>query len=228
MGDSEVLRAERRCGSFGKRRRPCTHMADIEPFTSTVYHSVQGAVQGNRRAAVLLRASLEDAFLDVRDLAWRWHVRVVRAAASWLGDERTDSGLELLTALAQLGDRHALLAAADRLGSSSVICRQAAVDILGEGASQGHPLAVLALAMCIPEADQELEVNERILKAKQSLSTSSRDILHALDGHLEVDALNSIAQREAGEQSQQNHHEIVHQALRHLAAEGPTHFDQKE
>ena len=203
-------------------------MADIEPFTSTVYHSVQGAVQGNRRAAVLLRASLEDVFLDVRDLAWRWHVRVVRAAASWLGDERTDSGLELLTALAQLGDRHALLAAADRLGSSSVICRQAAVDILGEGASQGHPLAVLALAMCIPEADQELEVNERILKAKQSLSTSSRDILHALDGHLEVDALNSIAQREAGEQSQQNHHEIVHQALRHLAAEGPTHFDQKE
>lgn len=184
-----------------------------------------GALRGSREAAIALRGCLEDASVHVRDVARRWHMRVVCSAALWLQgeDPKRETGFEILAALAKLGDRDAIIAAVQALKSLSPSCRQAGVDILGHGArAQAHPLACMALAMCVADGDQDLPTSEQIAKARQLLSLSSRDISHALDVHLE--SVENSSPSEA-EEPEEHHHtgrtqELLQHLRQHLIAEG--------
>ena len=178
---------------------------------------MQGAVQGNMGAAVLLRESLEDASVHVREFAWQWHLRVVHHAASWLEIEtRRTAGLELLSALSQLGDRQAILSAVHGLRSSLSSCREAAVHILGQGALQSNPLAAMALEMCVRDEDKDLTTTEKILKAKDVVSTSSLDITHAFDVNLSASESESLTERsETGQEL-----EVIHEVRQRIETEG--------
>ncbi|CAE7901852.1 unnamed protein product [Symbiodinium necroappetens] len=184
-----------------------------------------GALRGSREAAIALRGCLEDASVHVRDVARRWHMRVVCSAALWLQgeDPKRETGFEILAALAKLGDRDAIIAAVQALKSLSPSCRQAGVDILGHGArAQAHPLACMALAMCVADGDQDLPTSEQIAKARQLLSLSSRDISHALDVHLE--SVENSSPSEAEEPEEHDHtgrtQELLQHLRQHLIAEG--------
>eukprot|EP00439_Symbiodinium_sp_Y106_P077812 s4095_g16.t1 len=183
-----------------------------------------GALRGSRDAAIALRGCLEDASLHVRDAARRWHRRVVCSAALWLegDDPKRETGLEILAALAKLGDRDAIVAAVQALKSLSPSCRKAGVDVLGQGAqAQAHPLASMALAMCVADVDQELQASEQIAKARQLLSVSSRDISHAFDAHLETDVESLSFPNEAEEHGHTGRVQELLQRLRqHWAEEG--------
>ncbi|CAE7872677.1 unnamed protein product [Symbiodinium microadriaticum] len=152
-------------------------------------------------------------------------MRVVCSAALWLQgeDPKRETGFEILAALAKLGDRDAIIAAVQALKSLSPSCRQAGVDILGHGArAQAHPLACMALAMCVADGDQDLPTSEQIAKARQLLSLSSRDISHALDVHLE--SVENSSPSEA-EEPEEHHHtgrtqELLQHLRQHLIAEG--------
>ena len=163
--------------------------------------------------------------MHVRDVARRWHMRVVCSAALWLQgeDPKRETGFEILAALAKLGDRDAIIAAVQALKSLSQSCRQAGVDILGHGArAQAHPLACMALAMCVADGDQDLPTSEQIAKARQLLSLSSRDISHALDVHLE--SVENSSPSEAEEPEEHDHtgrtQELLQHLRQHLIAEG--------
>ena len=149
-------------------------------------------------------------------------MRVVCNAASWLWgeDARRELGLEILSALAKLGNRDAILAAVDGLQSPSSKCREAAVDILGGGALQEHPLAMIALEMCVRDEDQDMSTEEKILKARHLLSTASRNILHALDAHLEADEEKSFVSQREAEDQRDAAPEFVRQVCQRMATEG--------